>query len=440
MDSPRFDGDVLLRLEFLQKFLFWMNRFLTSLEPDGDEQGNQSFWLKRPHCQSDCRGICRCFSETDRTTAILFNSPGDFQLTCSLLLDRMGGYKCAALRLFRALTQGHFAALATQIQEAFGISELLTSIRHTIDFDFVEEEEEEVEEAAAAAEEEEAREGAKVVEEAVGSSNNEGDRVQQRPFRRVSKIVSITHTRCDATNWGNITWSLDTRTIMPECEKLLEVTAGVQSVEFEDVRPETRRRVAEKLRLFCTADVLASFRESVAISGASLTEFPPRIADPNLLLCVSPTNLTSLDLSMNSITEIPASIAHATALTSLDLMHNCLTTLPEELFSLTRLVNLKLSRNQLHPSVSPSIAQLVNLNKLYLAHNLIEYLPSLEGLAALDTLTLNGNRLAELPATLALNTTLTTLALHHNPFYGEQADETVLKGEQQIRQFLAPHV
>ena len=57
------------------------------------------------------------------------------------------------------------------------------------------------------------------------------------------------------------------------------------------------------------------------------------------------TNLTSLDLMYNQLTNLPNSIGHLTRLTQLDLIYNQLTSLPETIGNLTNLTELHLSEN-----------------------------------------------------------------------------------------------
>ena len=59
------------------------------------------------------------------------------------------------------------------------------------------------------------------------------------------------------------------------------------------------------------------------------------------------SNLKSLDLSHNRLTEIPGELGSLSNLESLDLSHNRLTEIPGELGSLSNLESLYLSRNEL---------------------------------------------------------------------------------------------
>ncbi|MEO1396477.1 MAG: COR domain-containing protein [Cyanobacteria bacterium J06634_5] len=99
------------------------------------------------------------------------------------------------------------------------------------------------------------------------------------------------------------------------------------------------------------------------------------------------TNLTSLDLSSNSLTELPESIGNLTNLTSLNLKHNDLTELPESIGNLTNLTFLNLYQNRIR-TLPESIGNLTNLNRLYLRNNPLDQLPpevvSKGGLAVRD--------------------------------------------------------
>jgi hypothetical protein len=58
-------------------------------------------------------------------------------------------------------------------------------------------------------------------------------------------------------------------------------------------------------------------------------------------------NLTSLNLSSNSLPYLPSAVCHLNALTALDIQHNRITLVPPELAKLSQLVHLALDDNPL---------------------------------------------------------------------------------------------
>jgi hypothetical protein len=90
-----------------------------------------------------------------------------------------------------------------------------------------------------------------------------------------------------------------------------------------------------------------------------LTAFP----DPALI-----PNVTTLYLSDNALTELPAAVASLTKLTYLNLDRNQLAALPPEIGSLTGLAYLRLNGNKL-TALPESLGQLKNLKRLYLKGN-----------------------------------------------------------------------
>lgn len=126
------------------------------------------------------------------------------------------------------------------------------------------------------------------------------------------------------------------------------------------------------------------------------------------------TNLTSLSLWGNQLTEIPAEIGNLTNLTYLHLGVNQIEDIPAEIGMLTNLSKLYLGGNQI-TEIPAAIGNLTNLTTLALGSNQISLIPSelctLQGLAAL---TIGGNRITDIPAEISNLTNLTTLGLEWN--------------------------
>jgi internalin A len=129
-----------------------------------------------------------------------------------------------------------------------------------------------------------------------------------------------------------------------------------------------------------------------------------------------------LDLSLNSLTELPESIGQLTRLQGLYLYKNQLASLPEVIGQLTRLQVLDLNNNQL-ASLPESIGQLTRLQGLHLNNNQLASLPeSIGQLTQLQELDLSGNQLASLPEALRQLESLKELYLHDNDALGIPAE------------------
>ncbi len=145
-------------------------------------------------------------------------------------------------------------------------------------------------------------------------------------------------------------------------------------------------------------------------------EIPPELG--NL------ANLRILDLSANSLTaKIPAELANLRQLERLYLSHNKLEgEIPAELASLANLRVLRLGANSLTAEIPAELASLRQLERLYLSSNELEgEIPAwLGSLANLQDLDLSGNSLtAEIPAELASLRQLERLYLSSNELEGE---------------------
>ena len=110
------------------------------------------------------------------------------------------------------------------------------------------------------------------------------------------------------------------------------------------------------------------------------------------------TRAVELDLSSLGLTDLPKSIAQLTQLQKLFLDDNQLTTLPKSIGQLSQLNLLYLRRNHL-TRLPESIGQLSQLRRLHLEDNRLTMLPeSLRKLTQLKQLYLQGNEALGLPA------------------------------------------
>jgi hypothetical protein len=129
--------------------------------------------------------------------------------------------------------------------------------------------------------------------------------------------------------------------------------------------------------------------QSLNLAGNRLSESPPEIGQL--------TQLQSLNLAGNRLTELPPEIGQLTQLEWLNLNSNRLTELPPEIGQLTQLQSLYFDNNRL-TELPPEIGQLTQLQRLHLEINrLAELPPEIGQLTQLQWLRLAGNRLTELP-------------------------------------------
>lgn len=124
----------------------------------------------------------------------------------------------------------------------------------------------------------------------------------------------------------------------------------------------------------------------------SLTDIPIQVFDLS-------STLTILNLSVNKLKFLPASLWEMTKLESLDISSNELESLPPQVEQLTNLQVLNLRHNFL-TTLPASLGRCVALQKLNLEYNRLKTLPSLEALTDLRDLRLKYNQIAQLPPSL----------------------------------------
>src|SRR6266540_2368228 len=120
------------------------------------------------------------------------------------------------------------------------------------------------------------------------------------------------------------------------------------------------------------------------------------------------------ELVLRAINIIPEILWQLTNLLKLDLSSNSLTNLPHDIGFLTNLVALRLSNNKLEV-LPPEIGQLRNLKSLHISHNTLKEIPSEIGnLTYLEMLELSSNRLTDLPFEIGQLINLTELDVSNN--------------------------
>ncbi|XP_055987579.1 p53-induced death domain-containing protein 1 [Sorex fumeus] len=124
--------------------------------------------------------------------------------------------------------------------------------------------------------------------------------------------------------------------------------------------------------------------------------------------------LAHLDLSFNSLEQLPGCVPHMGGLRVLLLSHNSLAELPAALGALPALSFLAASHNRLR-ALPPALLASSTLQCLDLSDNLLGTVPpEIGGLRHLAELNLASNRLRQLPASLVALRCLRILTLHSN--------------------------
>nr|XP_022917612.1 leucine-rich repeat-containing protein 40-like [Onthophagus taurus] len=125
-------------------------------------------------------------------------------------------------------------------------------------------------------------------------------------------------------------------------------------------------------------------------------------------------DLTVLNLQDNCLITLPKEVGMLKKLTKINLSHNKITNLPDECFNFPDLVQFNVSYNNLE-EVSAEIGNLVMLQQLDLSHNNLTTLPlGLGYLVRLNDINLSHNKLTELPPDIVSLRALIKLDVTHN--------------------------
>ena len=156
---------------------------------------------------------------------------------------------------------------------------------------------------------------------------------------------------------------------------------------------------------------------SLFLENNQLTELPPEIGNltnlkyldllgneiinvPEVMSNLANlNNLVYFSMSLRNITDFPNDIIKLTRLTKLDLSNNEITTIPADIGKLTNLESLDLSQNKL-TTLPKEISQLSNLKYLALRDNQFKTLPAEIGLLPLQRLTYGKNPLESPPTSI----------------------------------------
>ena len=145
------------------------------------------------------------------------------------------------------------------------------------------------------------------------------------------------------------------------------------------------------------------------LSSRELWDLPMRVFS-------RPGSVRSLDLSNNSLENIPPEIALFERLEKLNLRGNRISFLPKELFELTALKHLDLGYNFEIRDIPSGISALRSLESLIVTDTLVESLPQeLFKLEKLTELVLAENKIRDLPSTIRVLRNLECLDLSGNP-------------------------
>jgi internalin A len=128
------------------------------------------------------------------------------------------------------------------------------------------------------------------------------------------------------------------------------------------------------------------------------------------------TNLTSIDVAENQLTDLPAEMGRLVHLNSLNVSQNRLSDLPTQIANLTKITFLSIHHNKFS-AFPEAITQLSALKELYIGKNPISMIPKGVGkLRELEKLNMVQNALSDLPSEIANLTNITELTISRNRF------------------------
>jgi Leucine-rich repeat (LRR) protein len=163
---------------------------------------------------------------------------------------------------------------------------------------------------------------------------------------------------------------------------------------------------------YCDTEELHSGRDFEDIYQLEIELKLDTISDPENIYNL--VNLELLDLTDNSIEDIPPEISNLTCLETLNLLYNGITEIIPEICNLTSLTELLLNDNCI-TDFPPELCQLANLSVLCLNNNTITRIPhEIYLLTNLTELYLNNNNLEEIPSELFQLTNLSVLEINNN--------------------------
>jgi Leucine-rich repeat (LRR) protein len=163
---------------------------------------------------------------------------------------------------------------------------------------------------------------------------------------------------------------------------------------------------------FCDQEELHSGRGFEDIYQLEIELQLDTISDPENIYNL--VNLELLDLTDNSIENIPPEISNLTCLETLNLRLNCITEIIPEMCNLISLSSLYLGENGI-TIIPREMCNLANLTELLLNNNFItEFPPELCQLANLNMLALHNNTITKIPTEISHLTNLTELYLSNN--------------------------
>jgi hypothetical protein len=199
---------------------------------------------------------------------------------------------------------------------------------------------------------------------------------------------------------------------------------------FENKRkgyPSNLGEISNLKKLWISGDSLTHLPNEVKklneLNELIITKCPNIILDTLFLLLSKVTSLRELDLSENTLTEIPVSIGKLTQLTDLWFDENQLTEIPQGVKSLPNLDYLRLFSNNIK-SLSLKSGDLPNLTHINLCYNSFETFPmELSKINKLKKVTIWYSEISVIPDEITIFKGLEYLNLQGNNLTDDQKDK-----------------